>query len=161
MQILINVLIVFLVIDSLLLVLAVLMQRPKSEGLGVAFGGGVTEGLFGAGTTDFLVRLTIWLTGIFFGLCLLLVVLIARSTSRPVSADAELAESRKAAAKPKPSLESGKPPTPPAAKPTAPAATTPAPAAKPTAPAAATPAPAAKPSAPAASPSPTQPVPVP
>ena len=35
------------------MMLVILMQRPKSEGLGAAFGGAVTENLFGAQTTLF------------------------------------------------------------------------------------------------------------
>ena len=44
----INVLLVIHVILCLLIAVAVLMQRPKNEGLGAAFGGGMTESLFGA-----------------------------------------------------------------------------------------------------------------
>ncbi|NUN92767.1 MAG: preprotein translocase subunit SecG, partial [Verrucomicrobiae bacterium] len=42
------------VIVSVLLVLLVLMQRPKSEGLGTAFGGGVADSLFGSGAGNVL-----------------------------------------------------------------------------------------------------------
>jgi len=38
------------------MLLVILMQRPKSEGLGAAFGGGVTENIFGAQTTNVLVK---------------------------------------------------------------------------------------------------------
>ncbi len=48
MAILLNLLLVVYVIVALLMVFVILMQRPKSEGLGAAFGGGVTENLFGA-----------------------------------------------------------------------------------------------------------------
>ena len=60
-----------------LMILVILMQRPKSEGLGAAFGGGVTENIFGAQTTNVLVKFTTWLTGIFFGLTFALSVLYA------------------------------------------------------------------------------------
>ncbi len=66
MNILINLLLGFFVFVSLLMVLVILMQRPKSEGLGAAFGGGVTENIFGAQTTNVLVKFTTWLAGIFF-----------------------------------------------------------------------------------------------
>jgi preprotein translocase subunit SecG len=60
----------------------ILMQRPKSEGLGAAFGGGVTENIFGAQTTNVLTTATTWLASIFFGIVLLLSVLYAhRDTS--------------------------------------------------------------------------------
>ncbi len=48
MQVLIFVLLGFHVLVSLLMVFIVLMQRPRSEGLGAAFGGGMTENIFGA-----------------------------------------------------------------------------------------------------------------
>jgi len=40
MNLLINLLLVVYVLVALLMVLVILMQRPKSEGLGAAFGGG-------------------------------------------------------------------------------------------------------------------------
>ena len=42
MTILINILLGLYVFVALLMTLVILMQRPKSEGLGAAFGGGVT-----------------------------------------------------------------------------------------------------------------------
>ena len=42
------------VVVSLLLILVILMQRPKQEGLGAAFGAGMTDAAFGAKTTDVL-----------------------------------------------------------------------------------------------------------
>src|SRR6201987_3395527 len=77
MTILINFLLVIWIVVTLLMVLVILMQRPKSEGLGAAFGGGVTENIFGAQTTNVLVKFTTWLTGIFFGLTFALSVLYA------------------------------------------------------------------------------------
>jgi preprotein translocase subunit SecG len=68
MNLLINLLLGFFVLVSMLMVLVILMQRPKSEGLGAAFGGGVTENIFGAQTTNVLVKFTTWLAGIFFAL---------------------------------------------------------------------------------------------
>ena len=75
MNILINILLVIYVIVALLMVLVILMQRPKSEGLGAAFGGGVTENIFGAQTTNVLVKFTGWLAGIFFVLTFALSIL--------------------------------------------------------------------------------------
>jgi len=57
------------------------MQRPKSEGLGAAFGAGVTENIFGAQTTNVLVKFTTWLAGIFFGLTFALSVLYAHQST--------------------------------------------------------------------------------
>jgi preprotein translocase subunit SecG len=78
MSILINVLIAFHVLICLLMVVAVLMQRPKNEGLGAAFGGGMTENIFGAQTTHVLQKFTVWLGIVFFALTLVLAVLYAK-----------------------------------------------------------------------------------
>lgn len=80
MNILINLLLGFFVFVSLLMVLVILMQRPKSEGLGAAFGGGVTENIFGAQTTNVLVKFTTWLAGIFFVLTFALSILNAHKS---------------------------------------------------------------------------------
>jgi len=82
MNLLINVCSALFVLVSLLMVLVILMQRPKSEGLGAAFGGAVTENIFGAQTTNVLVKFTTWLASIFFALTLGLSILYAhRSTA--------------------------------------------------------------------------------
>ena len=78
MTILINVLIAFHVLVCLLMVVVVLMQRPKNEGLGAAFGGGMTENIFGAQTTHVLQKFTVWLGIVFFALTLLLAILYAK-----------------------------------------------------------------------------------
>ena len=56
----------------ILLTLLVLMQKPRSEGLGAAFGGNFTDSIFGAQTSDVLTKGTIWLGGIFMTLTLIL-----------------------------------------------------------------------------------------
>lgn len=81
MSILIYILLAIHVIVSLLIILVTLMQRPKNDGLGAAFGGGMTENLFGAQTTNVLSTFTRWLGGTFFALTLLLSVLYARQSS--------------------------------------------------------------------------------
>ncbi|MFK5921155.1 MAG: preprotein translocase subunit SecG [Verrucomicrobiota bacterium] len=78
MSIVITLLTVFLVMVSLLLILVTLMQRPKQEGLGAAFGGGMMNDTFGAQTTDVLQKSTVWLTVAFFGVAILLTVLNTR-----------------------------------------------------------------------------------
>ena len=78
MSILINVLISFHVLVCVLMVGVVLMQRPKNEGLGAAFGGGMTENIFGAQTTHVLQKFTVWLGIVFFALTLLLAILYAK-----------------------------------------------------------------------------------
>ena len=78
LPIFIKVLLVIHVLVSLLIILLVLMQRPKNEGLGAAFGGGATDQLFGAQTTNVLQTITRWLGGIFFALTLLLSILYVK-----------------------------------------------------------------------------------
>jgi len=77
MNLQISLLLVFFVLVALLMVLVILMQRPKSEGLGAAFGGAVTENIFGAQTTNVLTTITTWLASIFFIIVLALSVLYA------------------------------------------------------------------------------------
>ena len=137
MNILINLLLGLHILLCFLLVVVVLMQRPKSEGLGAAFGGGMTENIFGARTTDVLQRFTAYLAGGFFVLTVLLAFLYAKQSVGDTAAQKLLLGT-------------------PAANP--PAATTPAASPPPAAPTSS--APAAKPdasapsSAPAASPAP-------
>ena len=98
MSILINVLLTIWSIVALLMVLVVLMQRPKSEGLGAAFGGAVTENIFGAQTTNVLVKFTGWLAGIFFVLTFCLSILYARKTSGDSALRRELLKQQTGAA---------------------------------------------------------------
>jgi len=97
MQILINFLLAIYVLVALLMLLVILMQRPKSEGLGAAFGGGVTENIFGAQTTNVLVKFTGWLAGIFFALTFTLSVLYSHKTSRDTGLRRELLRQQTAA----------------------------------------------------------------
>ncbi len=80
LSIVIPILLSILAIVCVLLTLVVLMQRPKNEGLGAAFGSGVTENIFGAQTATVLTKATVYLGCIFFGLTLLLTVLTARQS---------------------------------------------------------------------------------
>ena len=74
----INLLLVIHVIVCLLLALVVLMQRPKQEGLGAAFGGGLTDQAFGAQTTNVLQKGTVYLGTLFFVITLVLAILIGK-----------------------------------------------------------------------------------
>jgi preprotein translocase subunit SecG len=78
----INLLLVIFVIDCLLMTLLILMQRPKQEGLGAAFGAGVTDQVFGARTTNVLQRGTVYLGSLFFILALTLAVLIGHKNKK-------------------------------------------------------------------------------
>ncbi len=77
----INLLLAVHILVSLLIVLLVLMQRPKNEGLGAAFGGGMTDNLFGAQTTNVLQTITRWCGIIFFALSLTLSWLYVKSAA--------------------------------------------------------------------------------
>ena len=66
----------FLILDCLLLGLLILIQLPKKEaGVGVAFGGGATDALFGAGSGTALSNLTKYTATAFFILVFILSVL--------------------------------------------------------------------------------------
>ena len=90
MNILINIILAVDMLVALLMTFVILMQRPKSEGLGAAFGGGVTENIFGAQTTNVLVKFTGWLAGIFFVLTFALSVLYAQHSSSDSALHKEL-----------------------------------------------------------------------
>src|ERR1700736_4096193 len=98
MSILITILLGLWIVVALLMTLVILMQRPKSEGLGAAFGGGVTENLFGAQTTNVLVKFTAWLAGIFFVLTFLLSILYARKSAGESALRRELMKQQTSAA---------------------------------------------------------------
>jgi len=98
LPIFINILLTINVLVCLLLILLTLMQRPKNEGLGAALGGGMTDNLFGAQTTNVLAKATRVLGGLFFGITLLLSVLYTRQANSPSAVQARLAS--KPAAKP-------------------------------------------------------------
>ncbi|PYK40904.1 MAG: preprotein translocase subunit SecG [Verrucomicrobia bacterium] len=96
MNLLINLLLGLFVLVSLLMVLVILMQRPKSEGLGAAFGGAVTENIFGAQTTNVLVKFTSWLAGIFFALTFALSILYAHRSTADSAFRRELMKTQRA-----------------------------------------------------------------
>jgi preprotein translocase subunit SecG len=129
---LIDILLFFFVIDCMLMCLVILMQRSKQEGLGAAFGGGLTESVWGAQTSNVLVRGTVWMAAIFFILSISLARLYTYRASVMEKASPVQEELMKAAA---PAAPTNAPPagalTPPAAPATAPIVppATPAPAA--------------------------------
>jgi len=85
MDILIYLITGVLVICCILLTGVVLIQRPRSEGLGSAFGGGMTESMFGAGTSDILTKATIWMGGAFFVCTLLLAIMMSHKQTAKTS----------------------------------------------------------------------------
>ncbi len=73
--------VLFLIVEvlcSLLLIGLILLQKSKSEGLGMAFGAGVGESLFGARAGNVLSRATVVLGIVFMANTLLLGVLFAQ-----------------------------------------------------------------------------------
>lgn len=66
-----------LVLVCLLMVLVILMQRSKQEGIGAAFGAGMTESVFGADTGNILSKTTVWCAVLFFAITLSLSVIAA------------------------------------------------------------------------------------
>ena len=73
MAFIIGLLTVVLVLDCVVLMFLVLIQLPKKEaGAGLAFGGGATDALFGAGSGNVLTKITKYAAGTFFVLAILL-----------------------------------------------------------------------------------------
>jgi protein translocase SecG subunit len=78
---------VVLILDCLLLGLLILIQLPKKEaGVGVAFGGGATDALFGAGSGTALSNLTKYTATAFFILVIILSMLNAHARHGPSKA---------------------------------------------------------------------------
>lgn len=78
----VDLLLVVFVFVCLLMALLILMQRPKQEGLGAAFGGGVTDQVFGARTTNVLQKGTVYLGSLFFLLSMTLAILIGKQNKQ-------------------------------------------------------------------------------
>ena len=78
MDIFIGILTAVEVIVCLLLILVVLMQRPRQEGLGASFGDAAASQVWGAQTTNVLQKFTVYLAIILFALTILLAVLVSR-----------------------------------------------------------------------------------
>ncbi len=90
-----------LVLVCLLMILVILMQRSKQEGIGAAFGAGMTESVFGADTGNILTKTTVWCAVLFFAITLTLSALAAgkhRAGTSGLSAAAQ--EAAKAMAPP-------------------------------------------------------------
>lgn len=81
MSLFIGLLTAVLVVDCLLLILLVLIQLPKKEaGAGLAFGGGATDALFGAGSGNALTKITKYAAITFF--VLLIIISILQTSQR-------------------------------------------------------------------------------
>ncbi|MBP7276065.1 MAG: preprotein translocase subunit SecG [Kiritimatiellae bacterium] len=65
MQVVRVLLIVLEALVSLLLIGVILLQRARNEGLGLAFGSGMGESIFGSRAGNVLTKITVWLGAIF------------------------------------------------------------------------------------------------
>src|SRR6266436_7180857 len=78
---------VFLILDCLFLGLLILVQLPKKDaGVGMAFGGGAADALFGAGSGTALTKLTKYSAAAFFVLVFVLSYLNIHSNTSSASA---------------------------------------------------------------------------
>ncbi|MFT4636706.1 MAG: preprotein translocase subunit SecG [Verrucomicrobiales bacterium] len=87
--VIVTILTVILAFMCLVMSLVILMQRPKQEGLGAAFGGSLTDKMLGSGTTDFLQKATVFMGVAFFVLSLTIATLMAydRNADRQANPD--------------------------------------------------------------------------
>lgn len=76
------ILIIIEVICCLLLIGVILLQQSKSQGLGMAFGGGMGESLFGSRAGNVLTKITIVLTIVFLANTTLLGIMFTSSDER-------------------------------------------------------------------------------
>ncbi len=61
---------VLLVLDGIVLVILILMQKTKGAEIGAVFGSGAAAAVFGAGASNVLTKITYWLGGLFLALVL-------------------------------------------------------------------------------------------
>ena len=81
MSILISILLIVEVLAAFLLVVVILAQKSKDQGLGMAFGSGMGESLFGSRAGNVLTRMTITLAAIFMLTTIVLGILFARGAT--------------------------------------------------------------------------------
>jgi preprotein translocase subunit SecG len=72
---------IVLCIISLLVILCVVIQKPRQEGLGASFGDGMTSQIFGAQTTSALQKITWYLAGFFALVALILAWMVSHQQS--------------------------------------------------------------------------------
>jgi len=65
MELLFTILAIILVVDAILLIIVVLMQKTKGAEIGAIFGSGAAAAVLGAGASNILTKITYWLGGIF------------------------------------------------------------------------------------------------
>jgi len=84
------VLILIEIISSILLIVIILLQRSKSEGLGLAFGSQMGESLFGARAGNVLVKATVWLGIIFMVNTTVLAKVYSKGSSRSLVSESSV-----------------------------------------------------------------------
>ena len=82
MSIVTYLLIAVTVISSILLLILILLQKTKADGLGLAFGSGVGEALFGSRAGNILSKLTIIFACVFLASTLMLSIVFAGGRGR-------------------------------------------------------------------------------
>src|SRR6266446_3304154 len=83
MAFLIGFLTLVMVLDCVIVILLVLIQLPKKDaGAGLAFGGGATDALFGAGSGTVLTKITKYTAAIFFVMAMILSVMQSSYSNR-------------------------------------------------------------------------------
>ena len=87
MDILIGILTAVEIIVCLLLIVTVLMQRPRQEGLGAAFGDSMASQMWGAQTTNVLQKFTVYLAIALFLLTLSLAILTSKAQRSKTASD--------------------------------------------------------------------------
>ncbi len=75
MELLYILLSIALVIDSILLIIIILMQKTKGAEIGAVFGSGAAAAVLGAGAANIITKITYWLGGIFLALVFTLTIL--------------------------------------------------------------------------------------
>ena len=78
MSILISILLIVEVLSAFLLVVVILAQKSKDQGLGMAFGSGMGESLFGSRAGNVLTRMTVTLAAVFMVTTIVLGILFAK-----------------------------------------------------------------------------------
>ena len=119
MSILISLLLVVEVLSGFLLIVVILAQKSKDQGLGMAFGSGMGESLFGSRAGNVLTRMTITLATVFMGATIVLGILFAQGKTGGTGSIMDQADRQPAAPAAVPSSAA---PTMPAEAPSAPAA---------------------------------------
>lgn len=76
-------------ICSFLLIIMILLQRAKGEGLGLAFGAEMGESIFGARASNVLVKATMWLGAIFILNTVLLATIYSNRTPKSIMGGSE------------------------------------------------------------------------